>query len=129
MSNETAEVKKESTRTMLTNKDVDLAQELMVYAADAVLKKDVPSESLRRLSLIMRVLSDLCLAGADLHEDDLQIPWQAMCWAAHLSPTMKNVAETQANLERMLSPIWIDVIKQRNPKRGVAFPNFKAVKE
>jgi hypothetical protein len=116
------EVKKVD-RQILTDADVVFIQELMELVAS--LGKG--HEFQRNTALLFRVASDMLSLTADLHEADVQAPWNSVCWAAHLPPTLPELERTKDALAKILGPLGIDLSDPpKNSRWRAKYPVLKA---
>lgn len=116
------EVKKVD-RLILTDADVVFLQELM----ENVASQGNGPEFQRSASFLFRVASDMLALTADLHEADVHIPWNSVCWSAHLPPTLSNLERTKVALAKILGPLGIDLSDPpENSRWRAKYPVLKA---
>lgn len=116
------EVKKVD-RQILTDADVVFLQELMSW----LLLRGKGPEFQRNTALLFRVASDMLALTADLHESDVHAPWNSVCWAAHLPPTLSEMERTKAALAKILGPLGIDLSDPpENSRWRAKYPVLKA---
>lgn len=118
------EVKKVS-REMLTDADVEFLSLLM----QSVASQGNGPEFQRNTALLFRVASDMLALTADLNQADVSVPWNSVCWAAHLPQTLPELERTKDALARILGPLGIDLSDPpENSRWRAKYPTFKASK-
>lgn len=116
---------KKVSREMLTDADVVFLQELM----ESVASQGNGPEFQRNAALLFRVASDMLALTADLNQADVQIPWNSVCWAAHLPQTLPELERTKDALARILGPLGIDLSDPpENSRWRAKYPTLKASK-
>lgn len=118
------EEKKVVERELLTAEEIEEVAELM----ESITKKGFNERTLLRSSLVMEVASKMLALASDLHAADVQVPWNSVCYAAHLPRNITNVAETRAALEKILGPLHIDISSPpENSRWQSKFPVLKCI--
>lgn len=118
------EVKKVS-RDMLTDSDVVFLQELM----ESIASQGKGPEFQRNAALLFRVASDMLAMAADLNQADVSVPWNSVCWAAHLPQTLPGLERTKDALAKILGPLGIDLSDPpENSRWRAKYPTLKASK-
>lgn len=116
---------KKAAREMLTDADVQFLNALM----ESVGAQGTGSGFLRKSAMLFRVASDMLAISSELHAADVQIPWNSICWAAHLPQTLPELERTKDALAKILGPLRVDLT---HPAPGGAwrakYPQLRAVK-
>lgn len=115
---------KKVSREMLTDADVQFLHELM----ESVASQGKGPEFQRNAALLFCVASDMLALAADLHQADVQVPWNSVCWAAHLPQNLSELERTKDALAKILGPLGIDLTEPpENSRWRAKFPVLKAV--
>lgn len=119
---ETVEVKtvEATVRPHLTDAQVELIRTVLGMSLESFKLEDMDE-----IATALSVAGELAKKAASVHRKH-QVPWSAMCWAARLPCGVKDMLATQEKLEKMLGPLFVNLIRQEKPVRGCGLPNFEA---